>query len=224
MKKAYYIIGVEKFLAKRCLEIYPPEEDFFDLGKAAQNCFISIQHTGYITDADEFYDITDMLVGREGYITLSLGKCGHWKEDLIFSSSTEGMFGFIFDAHDLIEQGALLNIENVNSDYRRIIEDVIEQVGLTFPGISQEDRDDFPYLIMGALEEHDFDAPGCRQVIKEVQQKVHAVNTQKSLKGHTALTYLESAPEDGSCQLMVWKQLSITQIIGIVQQGEETYL
>jgi hypothetical protein len=238
MKNAYYFVSIRKFLAQW------QEGEVSDVGEAIQQCFESIQRVGLISVTHDYYDFIQKLVGMQDYLLLSLGKCPQWERGDVKKS----LYGFIFDARELLEQGALLGIENIESDYERIVDAIIEHVASTLPprppvisdeqiegfmkrSINEHDHEMRAWLqqsridplpdLERALEQHNLDAPGCRQVMEAIESAMHTINTQKLLKGVSAVTYLNNAPEDGSCQIWVWKQLAVSQAIGMMRQGKE---
>lgn len=241
--KAFHIIGLTNLEYGRA--VYAPDH-LPEVIHTVRARFHTIRQSGRLSaraarpnDEHGHSFWQDELAGDTEYVFLSLGERyskASFPKDIIF--------GFIFNAEQLILDGALLGIRDLANEYDQIIGDVAEHIAATLPRcqpISEKALAEFqqwngggsPELLafirqessnpehdlLSAIQEGDLSYPGCAQARQEICRRMAYVQQMYRLQGQKALEYMQQIEEDGRCEILVKSSLFISEAIGLIKGG-----
>jgi hypothetical protein len=242
---AHHIIGLSALELGRWAYDPTPEQKE-EIRSAAQQRFQQIQATGYLqarrdlpSDNPDRSTWEDNLAGDDGYIFLSVGA-------RYLNQIEETAYGFIFNAEDLLQRGAILGLHDLASDYTAIIGEAAEEVAATLPRlprIPDAELDEFMALmgesdpkmrqfisdestnpesdLLQALSDGNASSPGYSECVALIKQRVAKLHAKKRLRGTAALQYLQKHGEpNGEMEILVPDRLPLAWATGYIQAGK----
>ncbi len=243
MIKAQHIIGFKSIELGRVA--YHPET-IGEIAAAVSVRFEQIRQAGVIqarchqvrvwdSPGRSFWE--DDLVDDDQYVFLSVGPryADHVEK--------KAVFGFVFDAEDLLRQGAILGVHDLAADYIEIIGVAAEEVATTLPRlprISDKELDEFMEMAAGeddpgmrrfisdnstnpehdlldALSDGNTEYPGYAECVALIKKQVAELHQEKRLVGEAALEYLRQDQLDGRMEILVKDKLDLSQAVEIIQ-------
>jgi hypothetical protein len=242
---AHHIIGLSALELGRWAYDPSPEQKE-EIRSATQQRFEQILEMGYLqarrdlpADNPDRSTWEDNLAGDDRYIFLSVGAR--------YLDQIEGAaYGFVFDAEDLIRQGAILGLHDLASRYTEIIGEAAEEVAATLPRlprIAEAELDEFMALmgesdpamrqfisdeslnpeseLIDALSDGNAAYPGYSQCVALIQQRIAALHAEKRLQGDAALAYLQQHGEpNGAMEILVPDRLPLAWATGYIRAGK----
>lgn len=231
--QAYHMIGLDSVDLFR-LKSGKITED--DLAQKQARLFQKIQGDGKLLTSHQVESVSrqfhlDRLVGDNQYIFLSLGK-RYWNEP------EASNFGFLFDAEELLHEGAILR----DGDFLSIYEDILHDVVRSFAPDRREDQwsqqelatmmaalsdphadyvspnDDY-YNLLDDVEHQQIDAPLCKEATEAFLQQVKAFQSEHQWEGGKAIERARKEGETGRYEILVKGELPIAKAMGTVENG-----
>lgn len=244
--KAYHIIGFKSIELGR-LTYHPDPKDLSRIQATLATRFAQIKEAGCISArrhlSQDPYDNPgrsnweDDLVGDDQYVFLSVGP--RYRDQTPAGTA----FGWVFDAEDLIERGAILGLCDLAADYTDIIGQVAEEVAETLPRllrISEAELDEFMALVganepglrqavsdgstdpesdlLEALSWGNVDYPGYDEVIRRIKPRFERLHGEIRLTGEAALGYLRGADyQSGEMEILVKDRLDLSSAVEVIR-------
>lgn len=244
---AQHIIGLTSLeLGRHAYD--PSPQQRAEIRVALQKRFEEISTAGYIKarrhlpqglDCPDRSTWEDDLSGDDQYVFLSVG-------ERYLNQIENVAYGFIFDAEDLIQRGAILGLHDLAADYTEIIGRTAEEVAATLPRlprISDTELDEFMALmgepnpqmrqfisdkstnpeseLIDALRDGNTSYPGYSECVILIRQRIAALHAKKRLVGLAALQYLQEHREsNGEMEILVRDELLLDWSTGYIQAGQ----
>lgn len=180
----------------------------------------------------------DDLAGDDRFVFLSVG------ERYSAGDLAPAAFGFVFDAEELVQAGALLGMWDLASEYGEIIGEAAEEIAAILPRlprIADSELDDFmavmqesdPGLraavaegstnpepdLLRAIHDNNLSFPGCEQAMTEIRARIVDLHGRTRLQEQMALDYLRSHSVDGRAELLWSGPLPLSMAHGRVERG-----
>jgi len=179
----------------------------------------------------------DLLAGDGKYIFLSAGSRYRQVRE------SDICYGFIFDAKDLIEAGAIVG-PDLLADYEALADEITIEVEATLPAkqpVSDEDLKEFAekmgisdpgmldfirtdstrrhHDIFSAMEDGDLSVPGAEQALMLWRERLPAILAKRK-SGVEALEMLKEGKGKGDLEILVEGPLDLQLSIGLIVGGQ----
>ncbi len=221
---AYHIIGISNLDVRRVDSLDESDLTVFnEIIERVHHHYLAIRAEGYLRPAREveysrkFFE--DHMAGDYQYVFLSAGK-RDWK------LPEQVRFGFIFDAFDLIEKGAILRKYDLLSQYESVLENLVaERIGWHNPQSSSTEETaifsvTYKHLI-GAVRGLDYEVPGVHEVLTQFRKEARELQSQMQLTDDAAKAYVVSQWAFGHVELLFHEQLPLNWAVTVIENGEE---
>lgn len=241
MLRAYHAIGLDTADLFRVRDGRITEQALVQKG---QDLYERITQSGHLlapaTHTEEVHSRQfhlDRMVGDDQFVFLSFGR-RYWNDPQSVN------FGYIFDAEQLLRQGAILRTKDLMGSYDDLLEEVVRQFApdiredqftpeqLTRMFQALDDPNDTTYVspndayytLHDAVEyQNNPDVPFVQEATQEFLRRAKEIQSQFSLVAEEAIQAIAKEGETGRYEILVQNELSLSQCIGRIEEGKEYY-